>query len=448
MKKVLSLVIVCVMLMSVFSVPVFADAEDPDTYTDKTVLSHYTMDPQTEYPDGTITPASRPTTLSVERGDIEYADLSDSENPAERHFGWVVSHVEASKKHTTFYYPSSVEDYVFHYEADHKVGDLPITNKVVDLIRWRTSELWPVLIYPDGSLKFFGEDVLTVESNCWYHISLDIDLTDCVGNITITDLDGNVYTVTDVELPSAFTFTPGAEDGMNYYISEYSLADRVNGRRTYQLDNLMLLFKVRNYRTTFLHDDEEIGGDESPAVAYNEGEKIVVAFDRSMDTSTIVNEKFVLTNDVYGNEVDITVGDYDADSKSVEITFNEELNPKSSYTLSLSGLKTFAGGKENSEAETTVSFTTANRPFSIKEEPSVSGTSHTVKIENSTGTEQNGYIVAVTYAADGNVQAVASKRVSGSTDGVEYTIPLSSNGVMTKYILIDNDFQIMDIWGE
>ncbi|MBQ6998530.1 MAG: Ig-like domain-containing protein [Clostridia bacterium] len=431
MKKLIALLLVLTMSASL---PVFVQAEEGDVSYTETLLIDYNGD------DKLVADAYG---CSFENVALEYLN--------EEHKNVIKSLAES-----IWLYKGAYSQYVsiLDHEIDLYIPELPSKQAVLMYGSYKGSSakayLW---LNTNGTITvgYNAENTSTQAITLgWVKIKVVLDVINRTYNFTITDANNTISLSCD--LPETNT------DGT---INRYAYGVRFNN--SYISDNIKVIYKVKNYKTTtdFLDaNDTPVSAD----AAEYENAKIKLTFSETMDDTTVIADNFKLTS-ALGKDIPFT-GAYDATNKTYIITPSEALRPKTEHTLTVTGLKTALGGyahytgdapAEPATTPQTITFTTKKQPFAIGAVADAGSNTYNVTVANTSGVAKTGYIIAfnrenvtengVTYS---KVTGIDIKPVSAAADGTTTPVAVTTGSADPEIHLMsgDGNFTLLDIWGE
>ncbi|MGN0178689.1 MAG: hypothetical protein ACI4DY_04510 [Monoglobaceae bacterium] len=204
-----------------------------------------------------------------------------------------------------------------------------------------------------GSGDAYENTQIEIEANKWYKIKLDFKLTGKAYNTAVINavVNDGTQDILNAEIPTSINlFTPG-ESGLQIQSLGFKTAWNAGAYTkdgaeayyplSYYFDNL----KVYSYnrtdnrvKTVTLTDTEnnEFGAVSAASDSIT-SIRAELAAEKNIIASTVSRES-VHIKDSDGNDVDFTLGEYDAENKTFDITLNKFLERGKTYYLTIDGI--------------------------------------------------------------------------------------------------------------
>jgi len=175
--------------------------------------------------------------------------------------------------------------------------------------------------FGNGGIWYDGKRIREIPTAEWVNFGLVIDIEARTYTFVI---NGEYVKTVDSQL--------AAYDFYRVYTIK-ALMYPAEGSEMY-IDNFAVYKYLPSYSATVKGVDED--GELIDTLNFEKGSKFAVEFSASMNTDTFAGNVILRRKDGDNVElVDITAADYDVDTKTLYVTINEDLEPKSEYEIVL-----------------------------------------------------------------------------------------------------------------
>jgi len=186
---------------------------------------------------------------------------------------------------------------------------------------WNLTANSALMRFGDGGIWYNGELIYEVPEAEWVNFGLVVDIesktyTFVINGEYIATVESNIAPESFYRVYTVKAWMRPAADSEMY------------------IDNFAIYKYLPSYSATVKGVDED--GELIDTLSYEKGSKFAVEFSASMNTDTFAGNVILRRKDGDNVElVDITAADYDVDTKTLYVTINEDLEPKSEYEIVL-----------------------------------------------------------------------------------------------------------------